>query len=283
MSLDLLRPAWFAPANVGAAMSTRHGGVSSPPFDSLNLARPSAFSGSAVAATGDAAATAAAAIAENRRRFAAALAAAPVYLEQVHGADVLSLAGAGADIASGTLCGDAAVTTVPGVACTVLVADCLPVLFCTENGIAVAAAHAGWRGLAAGVLDNTVAALCLAANCEPRSVLAWLGPCIGQRRFEVGADVHAAFAGGETRFVWCPRADGSAHWLADLSGLALDRLNRIGVCQVSSDGSCTAEDQPRFFSYRRDRITGRMAASVWLVQRALCSTGNDFGGTRKTV
>ncbi len=250
-----MRPAWPAPASVGAAMSTRRGGVSRAPFDSLNL-RPTGLRADG--------ADDPSAVAENQRRFADALGATPVYLDQVHGADIVRLDRVPAE---GVLArADASLTTVPGLACTVLVADCLPVLFCSDDGRAVAAAHAGWRGLAAGVLDRTVKALCDAAACAPERLMAWLGPCIGPRQFEVGADVLAAFPDDPSRFVSRPRPDGAERWLADLPGLARDRLQRAGVQRISGGAWCTVEDAARFFSYRRDRVTGRLAAAVWVRQ-----------------
>ena len=256
MLSELMRPAWDAPATVGAAMSTRQGGVSRTPFDSLNL-RPAALPGDVSDDTG--------AIAENQRRFAETLGAQPVYLNQVHGADVVRLQGPAQ--AGQFQRADASVTTVPGLACTVLVADCLPVLFCSDDGRAVAAAHAGWRGLAAGVLENTVLALCDAAACAPRRLLAWLGPCIGPRQFEVGADVLAAFGEDVDCFIARARADGSPRWRADLPALARRRLAAAGVLRVQGGQWCTVEDPLRFFSYRRDGVTGRLAAAVWLEPR----------------
>jgi YfiH family protein len=253
--LPLLHPDWQLPAGVAAAMSTRLGGISAAPFSSLNL-RPPGLRGDAV--------DAADAVNENQRRFAAALGATPVYLDQVHGADVVLLNHADTSLPRA----DASVTTVPGLACTVLVADCLPVLLCSDDGRAVAAAHAGWRGLAAGVLDNTVAALCAAAACEPAQLQAWLGPCIGPRAFEVGVDVLRAFGANPAspdplRFMPRARPDGSARWLANLPQLARDRLARVGVQRVSGGDLCTVEDGSRFFSFRRDGRTGRLAAAIW--------------------
>ncbi len=250
LALDsALIPAWPAPEQVRALMSTRAGGVSASPFDSLNLGR----------SAGDDAA----AVAENRRRFTAALGGArPVWLSQVHGTRVLRLR-AGDDAASLLPEADAALTTEPGVACTVMVADCLPVLFAAPGGRGVAAAHAGWRGLAAGVLEATVDGLCAAADCDAGELWAWLGPAIGPRHFEVGADVVEAFGGGP-RLVERRRADGTLRWLADLPGLAGDRLRAAGLRWVSGGELCTVEDASRFFSFRRDGVTGRMAAAVWL-------------------
>jgi YfiH family protein len=233
-------------------MSTRRGGVSTAPFDSLDL-RPVGPSGDGEDDSS---------VRENRHRFAKALGARPVWLNQVHGNAVIDLAALPAHHPVPQA--DASISTVPRVACAVLVADCLPVLFCSLNGRAVAAAHAGWRGLAAGILANTVEALCLAAHCEPSELLAWLGPCIGPRQFEVGADVLGAFAGDEAHFVPRSRADGSARWLADLPALARERLLRCGVTRLSGGHWCTVEDHQRFYSFRRDRITGRQAAAITL-------------------
>jgi len=247
MPLDgALSPQWSAGEGVGALMSTRAGGVSAGPWAALNL--------------GEAVGDAARAVAENRRRFEMALGSPAVYLRQVHGAHVLRLH-AGRPVAAEPA--DAAITTDSGLACTVQVADCLPVLFAAPAGHGVGAAHAGWRGLAAGVLDATVAALCAAAGCVPSELSAWLGPCIGPRQFEVGADVLAAFGNG-ARFLPRPRADGTMRWLADLPGLARDRLGAVGVTRISGGDWCTVEDASRFFSYRRDGVSGRMAAAVWL-------------------
>jgi polyphenol oxidase len=247
----LIRPEWPAPPNVVALMSTRQGGVSAPPFDSLNL-RPAGLRGDAVDDPD--------AIAENQRRFADALGATPVWLEQVHGTAVVRLVAG----MSGHPRADAAVSTEPGLACAVLVADCLPVLLCDRGGRGVAAAHAGWRGLAGGVLEATVAALCDATDADPADLLAWRGPCIGPRQFEVGEDVLQAFGGPSSRFVPRPRPGGDMRWLADLPGLAADRLQRAGVGAVSGGRFCTVEDASRFFSFRRDRVTGRLAAAIAL-------------------
>jgi YfiH family protein len=248
----LLRPDWPALPGVIAGMSQRAGGVSEGPWASLNLG----------GAVGDDPA----AVAENRARFTAALGAQPVWLQQVHGARVVRLRADAVD--SPLPAADAAWTSDPGVACAVLVADCLPVLMALRDGRAVAAAHAGWRGLAAGVLEATVQALCAGTGAAPRDIVAWLGPCIGPRQFEVGADVLAAFdqapaAPDGALFVSRPRSDGSPRWLADLPRLARERLQGAGVELVSEAGACTVEDASSFFSFRRDGITGRHAAAIW--------------------
>jgi hypothetical protein len=253
LAAGMLWPQWDVAARVGAVMSTRAGGVSAAPWDSLNL-------GTAV---GDEAA----AVAENRRRFAALLGAHPLWLRQVHGCGVVR---ASAELAAAEPPqADAAWTDEPGVACIVQVADCLPVLLAAPGGRAVAAAHAGWRGLAGGVVEAALGALCGAARCEPPQVSAWLGPCIGPRRFEVGADVLRAFGQApDTADPRCFRgaapSGGSPRWLADLPQLARERLARAGVRRISGGSWCTVEQRSRFFSYRRDGVTGRLAAAIWI-------------------
>lgn len=247
-----LRPDWDLP--VGALMSTRHGGVSGGPYESLNLG----------VAVGDDPA----AVAENRRRFAGALGVArPRWLRQMHGTRVLHASESLEDDPPA----DAAWTDSPGVACTVQVADCLPVLLARRDGSAVAAAHAGWRGLAAGVLEHTVAALCQGTGAAAGDLHAWLGPCIGPRQFEVGADVLDAFSAVQpadaAHFVERRRGDGSLRWLADLPALARARLQRAGVGRVHGGTWCTVEDRSRFFSFRRDGVSGRLAAAIWCLPR----------------
>ena len=245
MGLDSL-PDW--PATVGLHCSTRHGGVSQGPYASLNLG----------VTVGDDAT----AVAENRRRFAATLEGAqPLWLRQVHGtrvvkADAAALAGPAPEA-------DGAWTHQPGVACVVQVADCLPVLLAHPAGDGVAAAHAGWRGLAGGVLEAAVSALCEGTGASPQDLLAWLGPCIGPQAFEVGEDVARAFAGDDAFLRPTPRAHGQRRWHADLPGLARVRLQRLGLVRVQGGRWCTVNDPSRFFSYRRDGVTGRMAAAVW--------------------
>lgn len=244
---DALRPT-FASPRVRALMTTRLGGVSAGGHASLNLRH----------GLGDDPA----AVDENLARLRAALGAEPAWLKQVHGRRVLRLPlepGASNEA-------DACVTTEPGVVCAVQVADCLPVLFATRDGRAVGAAHAGWRGLASGVLEATVDALCEAADCEAADIEAWLGPCIGPRQFEVGADVLAGFgidAGADhPRF----KPDRPGKWLADLPGLARDRLAARGLRGIDGGAWCTVEDGSRFFSFRRDTrlhgASGRMAACI---------------------
>jgi hypothetical protein len=243
--IEFLVPDWPAPSNVRAAVTTRSGGASGAPFDSLNLADH----------VGDDPAC----VAENRRRLREALTlpAEPFWLHQVHGCDVAdaNAAGAGPPCAA-----DAAVATRPGSVCAVLTADCLPVLFCSRAGDWVAAAHAGWRGLAAGVLERAVAH----APVPAADLLAWLGPAIGPQAFEVGSEVRAAFVVDDAGAADCFAPSPAGRWLADLYALARRRLERCGVGWVGGGGLCTCTDARRFFSFRRDGTTGRMASVIWL-------------------
>lgn len=240
--LPFLVPDWPAHASVRAAMTTRAGGRSLAPFDSFNL--------------GDHVGDDPAAVRENRVRLMSELnlAREPGWLRQVHGTRVVQLPAVG-------VAADASISVEPELACVVLVADCLPVLFCDETGSVVAAAHAGWRGLAAGVLEMTVKALPVA----PARLLAWLGPAIGPQHFEVGSEVRAAFvahdAGAAAAFQ--PAAT-PGKWLADLYALARQRLQQSGLHRIYGGGLCTYSDAARFYSYRRDGACGRMAALIWL-------------------
>lgn len=248
-----LRPDWPA-RGVGACMTTRAGGRSEGPWRSMNLG----------AAVGDDPVH----VAENRAILAAATGAAPAWLRQVHGARVVHV-GAG-DAAPGARPpdADASWTAEPGVACTVLVADCLPVLFAAPGGRAVGAAHAGWRGLAAGVVEATARAVAEAARCDGSQLVAWLGACIGPDAFEVGPEVRAAFgADRDAAVAGCFRAGRDDRWHADLRGLARLRLAAAGVTQVTASDACAHADASRFFSFRRDGVTGRMAAAVWIDRR----------------
>jgi YfiH family protein len=236
-------PDWPAPAGVGSLQTTRRGGVSRAPYASFNLAGH----------VGDDAC----ALAANRARLAACLPAAPVWLEQVHGSAVLDLDAA----PTGKVPADAAVSRRPGVVCAVLTADCLPVLFCDRKASAVGAAHAGWRGLLDGILENTVAALGVPAT----DLLAWLGPAIGPAAFEVGPEVRAAFLGRDPQAGRHFRPGAPGKFFADLYGLARQRLEGCGVKAIYGGTFCTYADTGRFYSYRREGCTGRMASLIWLV------------------
>ena len=246
---DWLVPDWPAPAGVRALCTTRAGGVSAGPYASLNL--------------GDHVGDTPASVLANRERLARAIGVRPVYLKQVHGTAVSVLSSHTSD---GTEA-DAACSAQPGVACTVMVADCLPVLFTDAHGRRVAAAHAGWRGLAGGVLTRTVQGFDDDRGGRAE-LMAWLGPCIGPRAFEVGDEVKAAFEASD-RAAAAHFRPGAApgKWWADLQALARVRLAALGVREVwgndGSDAWCTVAQASRFFSYRRDGVSGRFAALVW--------------------
>ncbi len=239
----MIYPRWPVPENVRAVTTTRNGGVSLSPYDSLNLAEHVGDDGAAVG--------------ENRRRLRQQqnLPAEPLWLNQVHGTRVVD---ATAPIQHPSA--DASFSHRAGVVCAVLTADCLPVLFCDRGGSVVAAAHAGWRGLAAGVLEATVEAL----EIEPGQLLAWLGPAIGPDAFEVGAEVRDAFVAEHARAAAAFVARPNGQWLADLYQLARLRLAARGVSAIYGGGLCTYSDRERFYSFRRDRTTGRMASLIWL-------------------
>jgi len=239
-------------ARVRSFFTTRQGGVSSGAYASLNLGTHTADDPACVAA--------------NRRRLDAALPGVPLWLKQVHGAEVLDADTPATDAPQA----DAAITTTPCRVLAILVADCLPVVIADACGRALGVAHAGWRGLAAGVLEHTVAALKLRCHslpcysrCPDADWHAWIGPAIGPRAFVVGPDVRAAFAGSDAAFTVCP--DQPDKWLADLPLLAEQRLRRAGVAQIQRANLCTAEHPDLFFSHRRDGgVTGRMALCAWL-------------------
>ena len=247
--LDWIVPDWPAPENVCALTTTRTGGVSAGSYATMNLGRGRADD--------------ALARAENQRRFEAFLPGKPVWLDQVHGVAVATLSGSAASTWHPVA--DAAVTRVRGVVCTVLTADCLPVLFADTAGTAVAIAHAGWRGLAAGVLEATVLAL-RDLDVSPDHLIAWLGPAIGPAAFEVGEEVRNAFCAADPDAANCFTPHRASKWHADLYDLARQRLLRCGVTQISGGGFCTFTESSRFFSYRRERESGRMAAAVWLAR-----------------
>jgi YfiH family protein len=236
---------WHAPPGVRAAFTTRQGGVSAVPWDSFNLGVHVNDAPDAVAAN------------RSRLKQVLSLPSEPVWLTQVHGVDVVDLDKAGDLLAPPTA--DAVIAHDRGRVCTIMVADCLPVLFASRDGSRIGAAHAGWRGLAAGVLEKTV----LALGVPGSQLTAWLGPAISRENFEVGDDVRQAFVAQDAKaassFVRNPRGK----WQADLIALARRRLEAIGVTDVSGGQWCTFADRERFFSHRRDGKGGRMAALIW--------------------
>jgi polyphenol oxidase len=244
-ALACLRPVWPVPAGVCAAFTLRAGGVSASPFDTLNVG----------AHVGDGPER----VGENRARVRAALALPhePRWLEQVHGSDVVEIRAAAP---SPPPRADAAIARERGAVAVIQVADCLPVLLAGADGSCVAAAHAGWRGLAAGVLEATVERLAT----EPSGLIAWLGPAIGAQHFEVGAEVREAFLAHDRAAAVAFRANERGRWQCDLLTLARQRLQQVGVRQVFGGEWCTYAHRARFFSYRRDGQCGRMAALIWL-------------------
>lgn len=243
--LQLLRPDWPAPANIHAWSTSRVQGVSESPYDGLNLAQH----------VGDQAA----AVEQNRQSLAQVLALPrpPLWLNQVHGRQVVNAAewtspGSQPDA-------DAAYSLQAGVVCVVMTADCLPLLVCNRRGDRVAAAHAGWRGLAAGVIESTLAAL-----QEPaEDLLVWLGPAIGPAAFEVGEEVRQAFVAEDAATASAFRQNRHGHYLADIYALARHRLQAFGVRAIYGGGYCTFDDADHFYSYRRDGKTGRQASLIW--------------------
>jgi len=234
-------PDWPAPANVKALQTTRVGGVCSAPYDSLNL--------------GEHVGDAPLAVARNRILLNKYLPSEPVWLKQMHGTVV-----ANADMASCLPQADACIARHSAAVCVVMTADCLPVLLCDREGTVVAAAHAGWKGLAAGVIEATVQAM----ETAPADIIVWLGPAISQEAFEVGDEVRALFVAKQSQAVsaFIPGRDG--RWFADLYALARLRLNALGITRIYGGNHCTFREQERFFSYRRDGATGRMGTFIWL-------------------
>lgn len=243
---SFIQPDWPAPAGVGALSTTRLGGASQGPWQGFNLGNH----------VGDDPA----AVARNRQELADNAGLDPRnigWLRQVHGTRVVSLNGE----LQAEPEADASISEQPGLACSILTADCLPVLFCNQAGTRVAAAHAGWRGLSAGVLEQVVAGL-----GAPETLMAWLGPAIGPKHFEVGPEVLDAFLDFDTSasLAFSARGARPGHFMADIWLLARQRLELAGVTQIYGGGLCTVSDPQRFFSYRRDGQTGRMASLIWL-------------------
>ena len=240
--IELIEPRWTAPPAVRAVFTTRGGGFSEPPYDGFNL-------GLHVGADP-------ARMARNRAllRSTLELPAEPSWIAQSHGTHAVVLE------AEARRDADAAITRVPGQVAVVMVADCLPILLCNRDGSEVAAVHAGWRGLQAGIIASTLERMCSSAS----QLLAWIGPGISRDHFEVGDEVLAAFGesfdGARDFFV----AHGEGHWMCDLAGLAERELERLGVTEIWHDPRCSYGDARQFYSYRRDRVTGRMAALIWI-------------------
>lgn len=249
MSDKWLKPMWPAPENVRSLITTREGGFSAAPFDGFNLATH----------VGDDPRS----VAKNRALLSLRTGAEPVWLNQVHGTNVVDLDTCLS--ATDVPVADAAISRSPGKACAVLTADCLPVLLCDRGGTVVAAVHAGWRGLVAGVIEATIERM----QISPRDLLVWLGPAIGPQAFEVGDEVRELFlasdAASKEAFILNGRP---GKWMADLFMLARQRLQREGVGFIGGDGACTFTDIRQFYSYRRQATTGRFASLIWLQAQA---------------
>lgn len=241
-TLPVLLPDWPVPPGVKALMTTRAGGMSDAPYDTLNL--------------GDHVGDDIGSVTENRRRLVGMLPAEPLWLHQVHGVTVCD-----ADAVQPLREADAIITRRSNVVCAVMTADCLPVLFADRAGTIVGAAHAGWRGLHAGVLEACVRAM----QTEPNELLAWLGPAIGPDNFEVGGEVRDAFLRHDPAAAAAFLRGQADRWLADIFLLARQRLVAAGLAPAAIFGGelCTVSDARRWFSYRRDGRTGRMASLIW--------------------
>ena len=241
LSEHLIIPDWPVPANVKTLQTTRNGGVSSSPYDSLNL--------------GDHVGDSPLAVERNRMLLNTLLPSEPVWLEQAHGTVV-----ANADMAGCLPQADACIARHRAAVCVVMTADCLPVLLCDTEGSVVGAVHAGWKGLAAGVIEAAVQAM----DVAPQSLMAWLGPAISQDAFEVGDEVRAMFVAAQPQASSAFIPGQSGKWFADICSLARLRLSALGITQIYGGGYCTYRDRERFFSYRRDGSTGRMGTFIWL-------------------
>lgn len=242
---DFIVPDWPAPKNVRALVTTRNGGVSIGPYASFNLADHVDDDPQAVA--------------ENRkllRQRVPDLPTDPLWLKQVHGIDCIAV-----ETGSSGMEADASWSHTPGKVCAVLTADCLPLLLCDESGSVVSAVHAGWQGLAKGVIEAAVKTL----PVPPQNLLAWMGPAIGPDAFEVGADVRDQFFLHDAAAAQAFRSIDNGKWFGDLYLLARQRLNALGVTRIYGGGECTVRDAARFYSFRRDKITGRMASLIWRV------------------
>jgi YfiH family protein len=237
----LIIPNWPAPPNIRALQTTRIGGFSRAPYDSLNFGSHVADSPLDVA--------------RNRMLLNTLMPSEPVWLEQVHGIVV-----ANADSASCLPQADACIATHRSAVCVVMTADCLPILLCDQQGTVVGAVHAGWKGLATGVIEATVQAM----NVPSKNLMAWLGPAISQKAFEVGAEVREVFIAANPQAESAFVAGQGGKWLADIYAIAHLSLDTLGITQSYGGDDCTYTDAERFFSYRRDGVTGRMGTFIWL-------------------
>ena len=252
-AINLIEPSWVAPQQVKAFSTTRHGGVSKPPFNTLNLGLNA----------GDDSVD----VLHNRSIVRSHLPTEPLWLKQIHGVTVSTPASRNASTDK-PFEADAAVTNIPNEVLAILTADCMPVLFASKGGEVIGAAHAGWRGLSSGILENTLQEmLAISPGLSPKDIVVWMGPAIGPTAFEVGEDVLQAFAAqGQTisSKAFTPIAGSPGKYLANLYLLARERLRSLGIEQIDGGDFCTFSDSERFFSYRRDKETGRFASLIWI-------------------
>ena len=252
-----IEPSWVVPEQIQALCSTREGGVSKPPFNTLNLGLNA----------GDILED----VLQNRSILRSQLPAEPVWLKQIHGATVSTPSSRNA-LASGPIEADASVSNKPNEVLAILTADCMPVLFASKNGDVIGAAHAGWRGLSSGVLENTIQEmLALSPALRPEDIVAWMGPAIGPSKFEVGDDVLKAFSPQGSSILskaFESMAGSPGKYLANLYLLAQDRLLSMGIEQIYGGDFCTFSDPGRFFSYRRDKETGRFVSLIWISEQS---------------
>jgi YfiH family protein len=250
-----IKPHWPAPATIHSLVTTRQGGVSSSPYDSLNLGDHVGDQPSQVIA--------------NRQILRNQLPTEPIWLKQTHGIEV-STPDSRSHHASNPVVADAAVTNIPDEVLVIMSADCLPVLFSNADGTVIGAAHAGWRGLCDGILENTASEILMLANqSSAKDLIAWMGPAIGPESFEVGEDVVGCFQETglhDLQKCFLPIAKKPGKYLADIYQLARDRLKKVGVNAIFGGDLCTVTDGERFFSYRRDGATGRFASLIWISQ-----------------
>lgn len=256
-SIHRINPAWVVPGQIKAFCTTRVGGVSKPPFDSLNLGLNSGDNPVDVL--------------QNRSLLRPILPAEPLWLKQIHGVTVSTPAARNA-LVNGPFEADASVTNTPNEVLAILTADCMPVLFASKSSDVIGAAHAGWRGLSGGVLENTIREMCaLSKGLTPQDITVWMGPAIGPTAFEVGEDVLQAFSGQSQAILseaFRPINGRPGKYLANLYLLARDRLRSLGIEHVNGGEFCTVEDSANFYSYRRDKKTGRFASLIWISDKA---------------
>ena len=250
---DFIIPDWPAPANVHSLQTTRNGGVSTGSFASLNLGNHVQDDPLHVA--------------HNRQLLSQFVPSEPVWLNQVHGVTAIDAANADCVAVNCIPSADASYTTRHNTVCVTMTADCLPILLCDMAGTVVASIHAGWRSLCDGVIEAVVTKILMQANIETGHLMAWLGPAIGPTAFEVGSEVRAQFMAKDAQAESAFQSQGNDKWLGNIYSIATQRLNNLGVNQIyggQQEQFCTVTDSARFFSFRRDNVTGRMAAMIWL-------------------